>query len=82
MTEAEAEKEIEAGKNILDVLDKLSEADKAFMMVKYSHLLECDRCANSGTMSHTCPYKSDVDGDDETLCNCCADCVSLCGDEI
>jgi len=40
-------------------------------------------CSNVAvTNPHTCPYAEDIDGDSETLCNCCDSCWSDCSDEI
>ncbi len=41
-------------------------------------------CAlNQGTMiKHTCPFRSEIDDDKETLCNCCFSCRNHCADEI
>lgn len=30
---------------------------------------------------HTCPYKSDIKGDSETLCRCCDMCTAACSAE-
>jgi len=30
---------------------------------------------------HPCPYKSDIDNDDDTLCTCCAYCEEQCNRE-
>ncbi len=43
---------------------------------------ECNRCGEPGNQPHVCPYASDVDGDDETLCNCCDECTEACEDDI
>ena len=44
---------------------------------------KCERCnKNDGEDLHVCPYQEDVNGDEETLCNCCTDCVNTCVDEI
>lgn len=31
---------------------------------------------------HICPYRDDVNGDSETLCNCCEDCTHECAMDI
>lgn len=31
---------------------------------------------------HPCPYKSDINDDPDTLCNCCPYCVSECAADI
>lgn len=38
----------------------------------------CRRCKNEPNDLHTCPYASDIYGDNETLCNCCDDCQHEC----
>lgn len=40
------------------------------------------RQANEALEPHTCPYAEDIDGDCETLCNCCEFCTDSCSDEI
>lgn len=39
-------------------------------------------CCGERVTAHSCPYKSDVDGDDTTLCNCCEACEQMCADDI
>lgn len=43
---------------------------------------KCRTCRNKARKLHTCPYLSEIDGDNETLCNCCSGCESICGREI
>lgn len=44
---------------------------------------ECAGCGvNEGLPKHPCPYKEDIDGDNETMCNCCDRCIGVCSDEI
>ena len=31
---------------------------------------------------HPCPFKSEIDGDDESMCNCCPYCEQNCADDI
>ena len=31
---------------------------------------------------HPCPYKSDINDDNETLCNCCEGCAFECAQDI
>lgn len=40
------------------------------------------KCGKSATANHPCPYKSEINDDDETLCNCCDDCELECRDSI
>ena len=49
----------------------------------------CDRsdspynpCPNQGQADHTCPYAEEINGDEETLCNCCKECENECAMEI
>ena len=54
-----------------------SEKPKRFRRKKW-----CEKCGkNLSVPAHTCPYKSDLDGD-YTLCNCCAECTDACADEL
>jgi len=42
----------------------------------------CEGCGAPAEPPHTCPYSSDVDGDNESLCNCCTSCQNGCAQEI
>jgi hypothetical protein len=42
---------------------------------------KCD-CGEKATKLHPCPYKEDVGGDSETLCNCCTSCEKSCCEDI
>lgn len=43
----------------------------------------CQRCQKEmGVDDHTCPFAEDVNGDSETLCNCCDSCRGECADCI
>jgi hypothetical protein len=43
----------------------------------------CKKCGKyPATQPHPCPYNSDVNNDNETLCNCCYHCASICADDI
>lgn len=33
---------------------------------------------NDACEPHTCPYKSEINDDDESLCTCCDDCAQEC----
>lgn len=44
--------------------------------------LSCENCSNPGESLHTCPYKEDISGDSETLCNCCGSCQYSCRMDI
>ena len=41
----------------------------------------CD-CGNNVESLHTCPYREEINGDSETLCNCCSDCEHTCAMDI
>ena len=44
---------------------------------------KCQGCnTNNGEELHHCPYREDIDGDKETLCNCCHQCTEKCEDDI
>lgn len=42
----------------------------------------CQSCKGEPKDWHPCPFSVDVDGDDETLCNCCDECEDNCADDI
>lgn len=43
----------------------------------------CDKCKKGYRQElHTCPYASEINNDDETLCDCCADCTYECQMDI
>lgn len=40
---------------------------------------KCQNCMkNEGQEQGPCPYKVEIYGDEETLCNCCEDCQHEC----
>ena len=41
----------------------------------------CDGKHEAQTL-HTCPFLHDVRDDEETLCDCCEECETECGQEI
>jgi len=45
-----------------------------------------NRCKKCGVgiaqPMHACPYKSDMDNDSTTKCNCCDDCQYNCAQEV
>lgn len=44
---------------------------------------KCERCGKeAGREPHSCPYKSEINDDSETLCTCCWDCQVECSDNI
>ena len=44
-----------------------------------THKTLCESCLhNNACEPHTCPYKSDIHNDNETLCNCCDECEREC----
>lgn len=41
-----------------------------------------DNCKNPRAEAHTCPFKREINNDNETLCTCCPDCQQECSDDI
>ena len=39
-------------------------------------------CAETEGDMHTCPYAEDINGDSESLCDCCAVCEHECAMDI
>jgi hypothetical protein len=39
-------------------------------------------CQNPAAELHVCPYQSEINDDNETLCNCCSECERDCSDDI
>jgi len=44
-------------------------------------IIKC-KCGDVAAKAHICPYAEDINGDSETLCNCCDTCVDYCIDDI
>ncbi len=42
----------------------------------------CNNHGHEQIEPHTCPYQSDVNNDDKTLCTCCKNCIGECCDDI
>lgn len=43
----------------------------------------CESCKGpTDPVKYTCPYQEDVNGNYETLCNCCDSCQQNCIDDI
>ena len=43
----------------------------------------CCKCRTiDSTEEHTCPYKTEIHDDFETMCNCCTDCTRECADDV
>ena len=40
------------------------------------------KCGEEAAEEHTCPFASDVWGDDATLCTCCEECSYQCAMDI
>jgi hypothetical protein len=40
------------------------------------------KCENSSDAPHTCPFEEEINGDSETLCNCCPECEHQCAMDI
>ena len=39
----------------------------------------CNRCnSKEDTSLHTCPYKTEINDDYESVCDCCSDCEYEC----
>lgn len=44
---------------------------------------KCNSCGNAPAKKlHPCPFKVEVNDDDETLCDCCDDCMDECAGDI
>lgn len=45
---------------------------------------KCERCNENDAAKelHSCPFLSEVHGDDETLCDCCDECTHECAMDI
>lgn len=39
-------------------------------------------CGADGMPYHTCPFKEEIYGDAETLCNCCEGCEHECAMDV
>jgi len=50
--------------------------------ITYEEEYTCDKCGKPGSSPHSCPYQSDVNEDNNFLCNCCDDCMQNCLDDI
>jgi len=35
-------------------------------------------CGSTSEDLHTCPFAEDINGDYESLCNCCSECTREC----
>lgn len=40
------------------------------------------RCGETSERLHTCPFAEEINGDSETLCNCCSECEHQCAMDI
>lgn len=44
---------------------------------------KCDKCGKEKAQDvHICPYKREINDDEETTCNCCETCQQNCSDDI
>lgn len=43
---------------------------------------ECQSCGGDGSELHSCPFREEIGGDAETLCNCCEGCTKECAYDI
>lgn len=50
--------------------------------LKLYKIPQCPKCTNESLSAHPCPYKSDMNGDYKTLCNCCSDCQEECNKSL
>lgn len=66
------------GMNAMETILTFSEEDEA----KGKTLVISCNCGNEGEAEHCCPYKEDIHGDSETLCNCCSECQHQCAMDI
>lgn len=39
-------------------------------------------CEEIEDEEHTCPFREDIYGDDESKCTCCPYCTQICADDI
>jgi len=40
---------------------------------------KCSRCNNNDAQQeHSCPYAEEINGDRDSLCDCCSDCEHEC----
>ena len=45
--------------------------------------IKCQTCGkNEATDNHPCPFAEDVQGDNESMCNCCEECCNQCACDI
>jgi hypothetical protein len=51
-------------------------------------IIEKEKCGSRGNCNnfaeepHTCPYSEEINGDSETLCECCSNCEHECAMDI
>ena len=44
---------------------------------------KCPSCGKrEATEPHTCPFQVEINGDEETLCECCSECEGECAMDI
>lgn len=67
-------------KEIEQINRKIYEETKKEIMKMIGKCIKCED--NDGTPKHTCPYASDVNNDNESLCNCCDACTHQCAMDI
>ena len=52
---------------------------KALNIADVSSSGKCSSCNNNDAQQeHTCPYAEDINGDSDSLCDCCSDCIHEC----
>lgn len=49
---------------------------------RHVDLSTCQSCGGAAVELHTCPYASEIGGDDTALCNCCDSCTQQCAMDI
>lgn len=66
-----------------DAADEMvNAAERALAGEPFPSELEGCRCGADKDEPHTCPFKSDINGDDTTLCTCCKECTHQCAMDI
>jgi hypothetical protein len=53
------------------------------MCEQSAEVSKCGKCGAEQVITwHICPYKAEINDDDETLCDCCDNCRAECQDNI
>lgn len=40
------------------------------------------KCGKERKEDHTCPFAEEINNDNDSLCNCCKDCIRNCAMDI